>query len=340
MSNVPKPVGVVCSDVDWARDTNTAGKDLHCLTRGDSIGLTVVSEACLLSLIAVVYVFLRILRNVIWRLRRFPLRKFKMFHTPMDLLMFGLFFADILQAVGGVLDLRWIHLGKVEVGEYCNAQGIVQSIGETAVAMTTLTIAIFTFLGVWMGKNITSMFLTRVILAGIWLFIAVVVIVGNTVHRNPSKEHFQSPTPYWCWVANDYMPWKILGEYIWFWFTLGVLLFAYTPLFFWVRGNIVIHDPQWWKFHFQRADETDPEIRAKRKRAFVMAAYPAVYCINILPFSVVRWITFSHAEKNTAAATFAVTSIYGLSGLFNVILLLSTKPDAGLFGPRIPITSA
>jgi hypothetical protein len=31
------------------------------------------------------------------------------------------------------------------------------------------------------------------------------------------------------------------------------------------------------------------------------------------------------------AATFAVVSIFGLSGFFNVILLLKTRPSSGLF---------
>ena len=36
---------------------------------------------------------------------------------------FSLFSADILQAIGAVMDIKWIHDGKVEVGSFCNAQG-------------------------------------------------------------------------------------------------------------------------------------------------------------------------------------------------------------------------
>jgi len=56
------------------------------------------------------------------------------------------------------MSLRWVHEGKVESGEFCNAQGqlwlcvvdfsciksitgIVQQLGETGVAMTTLVSA-------------------------------------------------------------------------------------------------------------------------------------------------------------------------------------------------------
>jgi len=33
-----------------------------------------------------------------------------------------------------------------------------------------------------------------------------------------------------------------------------------------------------------------------------------------------------------AAATFAVASVFALSGFFNVVLLLTTRPEAELFG--------
>jgi len=35
----------------------------------------------------------------------------------------SLLIADALQAIGGVLDAKWVIDGKVEVGTLCNAQG-------------------------------------------------------------------------------------------------------------------------------------------------------------------------------------------------------------------------
>ena len=39
-------------------------------------------------------------------------------------LQLSLFLADTLQAIGGILNLKWIYDGKVVVGSFCNAQGI------------------------------------------------------------------------------------------------------------------------------------------------------------------------------------------------------------------------
>lgn len=56
----------------------------------------------------------------------------------MDVLMLSLFVADLIQAIGAVMDVHWVHSGKVEVGGFCTAQGVVQQLGETSVAITTL----------------------------------------------------------------------------------------------------------------------------------------------------------------------------------------------------------
>jgi hypothetical protein len=50
----------------------------------------------------------------------------------------SLFVFDILQALGGFLDVRWAHDGVVTTGLYCSAQGIIQQIGELGVALITL----------------------------------------------------------------------------------------------------------------------------------------------------------------------------------------------------------
>ncbi|KAG5641950.1 hypothetical protein DXG03_003939 [Asterophora parasitica] len=68
-----------------------------------------------------------------------------------------------------------------------------------------------------------------------------------------------------------------------------------------------------------------------------MLAYPIVYCVIILPLSIVRWIGFVQERgggENTigAAPTMTVLGIFGLSGAANVVLLLTTRPNSVLFG--------
>ncbi|KDR79579.1 hypothetical protein GALMADRAFT_137377 [Galerina marginata CBS 339.88] len=311
----------------------------HYLTRGQSVGLTIVAEASLASLLAVLYVFVIISRNVAWRVRNSPTNRWQVFYTPMDLLMFSLFSADLLQAIGGVMNLKWINDGKVQVGDFCSAQGILKQLGETGVAITTLLITLYTFLGIWLGKAIRSMKITRAVLSAAWLCIVLVVITGNAVNRGPNRMPFISPTPYWCWIGQSYIHWRIWGEYFWLWITLGFSIVAYVPLWLWSRGNIILDDHSWWKFTLQHADmDADPVLRGLRRRSLMMLAYPFAYCISTLPLSIVRWIGFVEGPSNiSSTATLIVDTMFNLSGTFNVVLLLTTRPDSVLFGKQAHI---
>jgi hypothetical protein len=74
--------------------------------------------------------------------------------------------------------------------------------------------------------------------------------------------------------------------------------------------------------------------------------YPLVYCLGVMPLSIVRWIAFVQEAKNDgvhnmpSVATLASESIFGLSGFLNVVLLLTTKPESGLFGHLMFISPA
>jgi hypothetical protein len=66
-----------------------------------------------------------------------------------------------------------------------------------------------------------------------------------------------------------------------------------------------------------------------------MIAYPASYCLLVLPLSIVHWMGFTHPDPPhgmPSAVTFVVISLYGLSGAVNIVLLLFTHPNSLLFG--------
>jgi hypothetical protein len=52
------------------------------------------------------------------------MRVLPMFYISVDfLLQLSLLIADLVQAVGTIMDIRWIHKGIVRVGGFCTAQG-------------------------------------------------------------------------------------------------------------------------------------------------------------------------------------------------------------------------
>ncbi|KAJ6521955.1 hypothetical protein DFH09DRAFT_212956 [Mycena vulgaris] len=325
------PPGVICSSEEWARSLSDPA--IHCLTRGQSIGLTVTAESGLISLVAVLGVFCLIIRNGIRHVRRTG--KWSLVQEPMDVLMLSLFVADLLQALGAVVDVRWVHSGKVEVGSFCTAQGVIQQLGETSVAITTLMITLFTFAGVWFRKGLGATGLATTLVALAWLFVVLMIAIGNATNRG-SGALYESPTPYWCWIGQSYLGLRIWGEYVWFWITMGVSVAAYLTLFLWARGNITVSETSWWRCSVHRSS-ADAADRGRRHNSYAMIAYPACYCVLVLPLSVVRWIGFvqergGRASNIPSAATIAVVSVYGLSGALNVVLLLYTRPNSVLFG--------
>ncbi|KDR68238.1 hypothetical protein GALMADRAFT_1354687 [Galerina marginata CBS 339.88] len=238
------------------------------LTRGQSVGVTIVVEAGLASLVAVLYVFFIILRNFIWRIRNVSREKWHVFQTPMDLLMFSLFSAELLQAIGCVMSLKWIHEGIVQVGGFCRAQGVIKQFGQTGGSITILLMTLYTFVGIWLGKTATSIRVTTAVLFAAWLSVAAVVIIGNTVNERPGQAPFIAPVPICC----------------------------------------------------------NPKLTSSSRQ------------------SVIRGISFRWSGNGALTSSFSslllgFSALFSLSGVINVVLLLTTRPESVLFGKQSHFSS-
>jgi len=97
------------------------------LSRGESIGLTSVMGAGLISAIAASSILILIFRRIY--LTRWMV---------MDIYVIPLFIADVIQGVGQGVSLKWVIKGEVYTGTFCTAQGALQQFGEVGVALATL----------------------------------------------------------------------------------------------------------------------------------------------------------------------------------------------------------
>jgi len=145
--------GTVCTAQQYQlslQSSDSSSPSISCLTPGESIGFVLTAEASLLSCISVVVIFIWICWNVHWYKKTFPDRNWKLFKGPADIYMLSLFVFELLQATGGILNIRWAHNGIVTTGPYCTAQGLVEQIGDLGVALITLLLAAHTFVAaVW-----------------------------------------------------------------------------------------------------------------------------------------------------------------------------------------------
>jgi hypothetical protein len=57
-------------------------------------------------------------------------------------------------------------------------------------------IAIYTFRGLWVGRTYESLRLTKAIVAAIWGFVILMIILGNALNRHKDNQHrYETPTP-------------------------------------------------------------------------------------------------------------------------------------------------
>ena len=71
-----------------------------------------------------------------------------------------------------------------------------------------------------------------------------------------------------------------------------------------------------------------------------MIWYPICYTVLVLPLSIVRWRTFRSPKLQTPfAVTAVVVTVFGLSGVVNVVLITLTRRNLLLFGRRRGVVS-
>ncbi|KAI0265244.1 hypothetical protein BGY98DRAFT_1156386 [Russula aff. rugulosa BPL654] len=264
---------------------------ITCLTHGESIGLVFAAEASFLSCICVTTM-------IIW-------------------IGFSLFAFDILQATGGILNIRWAHNGIVTTGPYCTAQGLVAQIGELGL------LAIHTFVAAVLQADLKARRVALGLVCLAFVFITLWVAIGAGIHKN-----YETPTPDWCWISPQFPRERLAGETIWMWIALFASVILYVPLYFWAEGYWAIDDDYrflWWN--------ADKRVEYSQRRAALgMLLYPLAYSLVILPLTIARCVQFSH-HNVPPAVTFVVVSIFYLSGAINVVLFLITRPQLLLF-PR------
>ncbi|KAH6897602.1 hypothetical protein BKA70DRAFT_1316045 [Coprinopsis sp. MPI-PUGE-AT-0042] len=169
-------IGVVCSGADLQRSLEDP-LAIHCLSRGESMGLMLVAESGIISLLAVIYVFGIIIRNA-FRRRKQMGDSWRMFEEPTDLLLASLFAIDGIQSIGAVFN----------AGGYCQAQGVFKQFGEVGVAINTILITVYTFAALWAGRPIRSMKLTALL-----------------VTANLTTKELHGPVPLWCWITKEHL---------------------------------------------------------------------------------------------------------------------------------------
>jgi len=312
--------GTVCNAEQYRQSLPSQDNPIpliSCLTHGQSNGLTLAIETSFLSLLSVIAIYTWIGRNFRWYSRNFEDSDWMLFQGPVDIFLFSLLGFDILQAMGGILNIRWAHTGIVSAGPYCTAQGIIEQFGELGVAVITLILAIYTFMvttSPWTWRpRLESRGPALGLVVLTFIFSALWVGIGAGIHHQ-----YETPTPFWCWISPHFPGERLAGEYIWLWLALFASL-LYIPSFFAAGGRLSLDRNNWYMLRFYGVED-------EHKRVVLgLVFYPVAYAILVLPLSVARWSLFTHKNVPSAATFFAI-SVFYLSGAVNALLILIAKP--------------
>ncbi|KAF8596331.1 hypothetical protein BDV93DRAFT_610949 [Ceratobasidium sp. AG-I] len=291
-----------------------------CLSTGAVVGLSFQAQSALLSLAALLILVGVIVRNYRRNVVNLPAGSWKMIRSNMDILMLNLIFSDIMMALGSAPSAYWASQRQVYVGSVCNAQGAMQTIGETAVALSTLAVTMYTFVAIRSNRRLPykpRFCLAVVGIIWLWVFLWAIVPLAVLAGKGPDEHGAQvwyTPTPWWCWINGRYMSLRIVAEYLWLWIAGVGTIFLYIPTYLMLRKN-------------------QSEARANASK---MLYYPLAYTSCVLPLSIMRWAGFvnpallSEPKMNGPAMVFGAT--FSLMGFIDVALILYTRPGVLLIG--------
>ncbi|KAF8755620.1 integral membrane protein [Rhizoctonia solani] len=83
---------------------------------------------------------------------------------------------------GAIINIHWASKAQVSCGQVCNAQGAIQILGETAVALFTLAITLLTFISIVRGWAVKArVWVWGSIVFGVWAFGALWAGVGGAL---------------------------------------------------------------------------------------------------------------------------------------------------------------
>ncbi|KAL4070845.1 hypothetical protein J3A83DRAFT_4245860 [Scleroderma citrinum] len=295
------------------------------LDSGTRIGMVFVVEASAASALAVTGLLLYIAYSAI-AIQRNASQRWSP-ETHIHYYFLNLLICDLILSIGGLLNIKWIIEARVYPHAFCTVQGLVKHVGDVGVALSTMAVALH-MLAVLVFHWKSPPKFALIGLAIIWLVIIVLVVVPNAVQHN-----IYGPTGYWCWIEEDTME-QIGLDYIWMWLAATLNAIAYLFLILVMKRVILLNSNG---FRWQGKPERIPirssmgalnsteHTQEERVRASQMFFYPLVYIIVVLPISAARFSAF-RGHTVPFAVTAVADTVFGSSGLFNVVLYALTRP--------------
>ncbi|KAF9050121.1 hypothetical protein BJ165DRAFT_1592200 [Panaeolus papilionaceus] len=205
-------------------------------------------------------------------------------------LFVNLMLADLIQAIALFPNVKWMINGEISIGALCTTQAVLKHIGIVGVSLTSLMIAIHTFVVLVLRWRVSRLASALMVFA-IWVSVAIIVGIPNIVHRNAT---YYGEAGYWCWIHDAFPTERIVAHYLWIWLASFSMILLYGAMFLVLRRSTVEED-----------DKTKTIARS------------LLYAC--------RWASNQGATV-PYQLVLAANAIFQLSGALNLLLFLGTRP--------------
>ncbi|KAH9852511.1 hypothetical protein C2E23DRAFT_730877 [Lenzites betulinus] len=241
----------------------------------------------------------------------------------------SLLIANILQAVGTLMNSKWAMDRTVVSGNFCRAQGGIKQAGNVAMALWSFTLSLHVFMLLFSRVAITKTLSWLLLFTG-WYMVGFVVVIGPAAFETPARGPYFGPTGYWCWITSAYPHQQFFLEYFLEFLSAFLSFFLYTAVLLRVRGNLIRTSGRWSLRFVPHGERWVLAIRRDAVDGCMMHVaartvwYPVAYAVLIIPITITRFLSFSGVDVPFGATIFA-DFVFNLQGFVNVMLLLATR---------------
>ncbi|KAI9445086.1 hypothetical protein H4582DRAFT_1913234 [Lactarius indigo] len=258
------------------------------LTFGSRIGVFILAEISAVSACAVIILLGYIAYSAI-SIRSGSRRRWRI-ESPVHLFLLNQLVCDLIQALGGLMNMKWVFDGTVHPGSFCTAQGLIKQLADVGTALSAGNVAIFTFSTLIFRLNPdTNVFRALLIVAGIWVSIILNVTINVGIN---GASRFYGPTGPWCWIVEEFHIQRTVADFMWMWISAFSSLLAYLAVFLVLKGFITVEG---WRVRWTYGQES-PDIPRSHALAYKMLAYPIIYIITV--GFLVHLFIFSHFDRS------------------------------------------
>ncbi|KAH9066383.1 hypothetical protein EDB87DRAFT_714430 [Lactarius vividus] len=284
----------------------------------ERIGIFILAEISAVSACAVTILLVYIAYSAI-NIRSGSRRRWRI-ESPVHLFLLNQLVCDLIQALGGLMNMKWAFDGTVQHGPFCTAQGLIKQLADVGTALSAGNVAIYTFSTlIFRLKPDTNMFRAFLIVAGIWVSIILNVAINVGIN---GASRFYGPTGSWCFIVEEFHVQITVGDFMWMWISAFSSLLAYLAVFLVLKGFITVEG---WHVRWTYGQKSR-DIPPSHTLAYKMLAYPIIYIITVLPLAATRYSFFINGHTPPFGVTTFADGLYLASGLFNVLLYAYTRP--------------